>query len=52
MQRAEEYTRRAEELERMAERMPPGLNRDECLVIARHWRELAQAAARLERRGI
>lgn len=52
MQRAEEYLRRAEALEAMAARLPPGLSRDECLTIARHWRQLAQEVARSAKRGL
>jgi len=52
MQRAEEYQRRAEELEAMAARLPPGLSREECLAIARHWRQLAREVARGAKRGL
>jgi hypothetical protein len=51
MQRAEDYLRRAKEMEAIAERLPPGLSRDECLLIARHWRQLADEVSRGGRRG-
>jgi hypothetical protein len=51
MQRVEEYLRRAEELEALAARLPPGLSREECLLIAKHWRQLAEAASRGGKRG-
>jgi hypothetical protein len=51
MYRIEDYLRRAEQLEAMAERLPPGLSRDECLLIAKHWRRLADEVSRGRRRG-
>jgi hypothetical protein len=50
--RGDEFDRKAEELERVAARLPLGSQRDEYLILAQHWRELADAARRSERRGL
>jgi len=42
--------RRAEELEEVASRLGPSPQRDEYLMLARHWRELGSAAAVAEGR--
>lgn len=49
MTRADEYRQRADELEREASRSP--CDTEEYARLARHWRELADAAERDAQRG-
>jgi hypothetical protein len=52
MDRASEYRKRAEELERRAEREPSEIERSAYLKIARGWRELERGELRRQTRGI
>ena len=49
MERAGEYDRKAEEMEREAQRQPLGSVRDEYLKLAEHWRKLASARRAMKR---
>jgi hypothetical protein len=46
MTRADEYRRRAEEVEKLVAKTPPGSERDGLLRIAEQWRQLAKDAER------
>lgn len=52
MNRAQ-FQSRADELEQVAAQLPEGVQRDEYLMLARHWRDLASADPEpLERRDV
>jgi hypothetical protein len=50
--KVEEYRERADDAERLANRMPPGSEREALEKIAREWRRLAEQREAALKRGV